>query len=667
MMVACRHVQNVRERRNEWKYERQVNFWPKKDDTINGYKTANMVDRMEGTDALFREGGALHLLVRDRSDGIWSVDGQGRTLFFTDALPMLLGCSLEEMRGACLADCLPLLERARILEAIRKGAVVRGRRLRLRLPRGGGEERWFHFESMPTPPTPDGAAGAILVIVDATDQRHGEEARAILATLVETTDDAVFGTDLSHVVTTWNPGAERLFGYSREEALGKEAYAFVPSGEIAAQDKLRESLEAGEPIENIACAGQRKDGTRIELSVSVLPVFDAADRTVGCVLVAHDLTERRRAEILRAHLAAIVASSDDAIASIDRDGIVQSWNGAAECLFGHAADEVVGHPATRFLLTHHDQGVHVLEALRRGERIERLVAIDTTLGGRPVDVFVSVSPVRDGRGEIVGASAVAREVSGWVASQRDADRRIAELEARLEQRTEELRVAMAETEAFARAAVHDMRAPLRTVELCRCVVLDEIGDVLSPETRQLINRQGAAVARMDRLVGGMRDYAGLAGAPLAPCEFDLSGLARRVWEEVVREGAPSLAVEEGLRAYGDSLLVRIVLRNLFGNAVKFSPAGGAVCFGQGSDGAFFVHDAGVGFDMAHAEGLFRPFHRLVSEARFSGAGLGLAGVRRVVERHGGRVWAEGRLGEGAIFRFTLPAARGVADSFLAAA
>ena len=176
---------------------------------------------------------------------------------------------------------------------------------------------------------------------------------------------------------------------------------------------------------------------------------------------------------------------------------------------------------------------------------------------------------------------------------------------------------------------------------------------LVDEERETLSRQATNALRLARLVDDLLGFARLAKADLRCEPFDLTVLARQVVDEVLpRWPGRSVEVAEGLRAGGDASLVGYALTNLLDNALKFSPRGGRVEVGE-ADGAFFVRDEGVGFDMAHAHKLFVAFERLVDQETFQGTGVGLANVKRIVERHGGRVWAESEPGKGATFWFTL--------------
>jgi PAS domain S-box-containing protein len=231
----------------------------------------------------------------------------------------------------------------------------------------------------------------------------------------------------------------------------------------------------------------------------------------------------------------------------------------------------------------------------------------------------------------------------------------ADLERRVRERTEDLTRANDELNSFASSVAHDLRAPLRTIALTSQMLREGDEGRFSPEERELLERQTRGAKRLGGIIDDLLKFARLANADFHSIPFDFSRTARAAAVEVTSRGwakPPSVEVQAGLRAQGDPNLIGYALTNLLDNAMKFSPEGGQVVVGK-HDGAFYVRDEGVGFDMAYAGKLFLAFERLVDQKTFEGTGLGLANVRRIVERHGGKVWAQSEPGKGSTFWFTL--------------
>jgi signal transduction histidine kinase len=253
------------------------------------------------------------------------------------------------------------------------------------------------------------------------------------------------------------------------------------------------------------------------------------------------------------------------------------------------------------------------------------------------------------------------------ARRRDAEE-LARLAAALSDRSRELELANRELESFNYSASHDLRAPLRAIDGFSRVVHDRYANLLDAEGRGYLERVRANAQRMGQIIDDLLRLSRLSRQELHVAEVDLAELARAVVGRL-REAEPTRSVgvriPDRVPAHGDLSLLDVALQNLLGNAWKFTgtKAEARIEFGVGSRGghaAFFVRDDGAGFDPGYAARLFQPFQRLHSAAEFPGTGIGLATVQRIVHRHGGEVWAEGKPGEGATFWFTLPGSEGAA-------
>ncbi|WP_370870447.1 ATP-binding protein [Hydrogenophaga sp.] len=237
------------------------------------------------------------------------------------------------------------------------------------------------------------------------------------------------------------------------------------------------------------------------------------------------------------------------------------------------------------------------------------------------------------------------------------------LELRVRERTAELQKLNAELDSFAYTVSHDLKSPLRSIDGFTRLIEEQMGDRLNADEREMFDRVLSSTARMGSLISALLALARVSQAPLERQSVDLSALVRSILAERLVE-SPQRAVvcdiTDGLTAQCDPQLARIALENLLGNALKYSrdQAHTVIEFGRvqtGDDGTprFFVRDNGVGFNMAYATKLFQPFQRLHMVNEFEGTGIGLATVRRIVERHGGTITACSAPGEGATFSFTL--------------
>lgn len=234
-----------------------------------------------------------------------------------------------------------------------------------------------------------------------------------------------------------------------------------------------------------------------------------------------------------------------------------------------------------------------------------------------------------------------------------------DLERQIAIRTQALVEANREMEAFCYSVSHDLRVPLRTIAATSSILLEETADRLGEEEREYLERQAAAAKRLGHLIDDLLLLSRLGRRSLEVAEVDVTAIARQVIQDLLSQNhgySVEFEVQEGMRARADKGLLRIALENLLQNAAKYSPDGGKVMIGiedVGGEKAFYVKDQGIGFDMAYAHKLFVPFERLHRDGEFEGTGIGLASVQRIVNRHGGRVWAEGSPGKGAKFSIVL--------------
>jgi PAS domain S-box-containing protein len=300
-------------------------------------------------------------------------------------------------------------------------------------------------------------------------EARSDELRALLVAIVESSDDAIVSKTLDGVITSWNRGAERLFGYTAAEAVGQHIFLIIPEDRKAEEQDVLARLRRGEKIDHFETVRRTKDGGQVHVSLTVSPVRDAQGTIIGASKVARDISERRRSDELRAQLAAIVDSSDDAIVSKTLDGIIRSWNRGAERLFGYTATEAVGQQI--FLIIPEDRKAEeedVLARLRRGEKIDHFRTVRRTKDGRQVHISLTVSPLRDAQGAIIGASKVARDITEGILAEDALRRAHEELEQRVRERTAELSSA---NEALRREMAERQRVEHERIQLLTRVVL----------------------------------------------------------------------------------------------------------------------------------------------------------------------------------------------------
>lgn len=365
-----------------------------------------------------------------------------------------------------------------------------------------------------------------------------------------------------------------------------------------------------------------------------------------------EVIERRQAAETFALLSAIVDSCDDAIISKDLDGVVKSWNKSAERLFGYTADEAIGQSIALIIPQDRlNEELSILEELKQGERVDHFETIRVRKDGAPVNVSVTISPVRDGNGRIVGASKVARDLTARIRQ-----------EHALEASNAALKRANEDLQQFAYSASHDLQEPLRMVATYSELLRKRFGGRLGAIGDEYIGYTLQGALRLESLLKSLRTYIEVSTTDLEAAEELESG-------EVLEKTLSGLEVaihDSGATIHRNSLpRVRMrefeldqVFQNLIGNAIRYR-SGAPPCVtvaarpGEG-EWLFSVQDNGMGIEPQFSEQIFGIFKRLHSKAEYPGTGMGLAICRRIIERAGGRIWVESEPGRGSTFYFTVP-------------
>ena len=335
---------------------------------------------------------------------------------------------------------------------------------------------------------------------------------------------------------------------------------------------------------------------------------------------------------------------DYAIFMLDPEGHVISWNKGAERIKGYRPEEILGQHFSRFYLpeaaARGEPTAHLAVAVRDG-RVEN-EGYRVRKDGSRLWASAVITALRDDEGRLVGFTKVTRDLT------------------ERKQAADDLARAHAELEAFSYSVSHDLRAPLRAISGYAQALIEDYGRNVDAEGQRMLHVLRDSATRMGELIDGLLAFSRLGRQAIKRTPLDMTTIARTVVEElqVAEPHGPHVTVAPLPPAEGDGTLVRQVFANLLGNAFKFSAqrpdARVEVGAGEeGSDAVYYVRDNGAGFDMRYADKLFNVFTRLHGP-EFSGTGIGLALVHRIIQRHDGRIWAEGLVGAGATFYFTLP-------------
>ena len=484
--------------------------------------------------------------------------------------------------------------------------------------------------------------------------------------LLETAPDAMALVAEDGRMVLVNAQTEKLFGYARAELLGNTVEMLVPHrfrdqhphhrGRYFADPKVR-PMGAG-----LELYGLPKDGSEFPVEISLSPIETDNGRLVASAI--RDITDRKRAEEkvaeLNARFRSLLETAPDAMVLAGADGRMVLVNAQTEKLFGYARAELLGNTVDmlvppRFRGKHPQQRSQYFADPKVRPMGAGLELYGLRKDGSEFPVEISLSPIETDDGRLV--SSAIRDIT----DRKQAEDTVRELNESQQRHAVQVEAANKELEAFSYSVSHDLRAPLRSIDGFSMALVEDYAGQLDVEGKGLLDRIRAATKRMAQLIDDLLNLARVTSTEMRYEVVDLSAMANAVLADL-QSGDPERYVEcvvgDHVIGHGDSRLLRVVLENLLGNAWKFTmnkPQARIELGMSREDGApvYFVRDDGPGFDMAYVDKLFGTFQRLHAATEFPGTGIGLASVRRIIQRHGGRTWAEGAVGKGATFSFTL--------------
>jgi len=620
-----------------------------------------------GREAYFRA------LLEAAPDAVVISDGDGRIVLVNARTEALFGYPRDALVGQPVEILVPqqlrdrhVSHRSTFIAAPRVRSMGEG--LELYGRRADGSEFPVAISLSPV----ETGEGTLIVttIRDVTFAKQAEQTirdrGARFRALLEAAPDAMVIADAEGRIDLVNAQTEALFGYPRDQLIGQPVEILIPERFHARHIGHRRDYLAEPRMrsmgEGLELHGRRADGSEFPVAISLSPVETGEGMLT--ITAIRDVTFAKRAEqAIRdrgSRFRALLEAAPDAMVIADAEGRIDLVNAQTEALFGYPRDQLIGQPVEilvpeRFHSRHVGHRQDYLAEPRMRSMGEGLELHGRRADGSEFPVAISLSPVETDEGTLI-VSAI-RDVSRT----KQAEQQIKDLNDRLLRDNNELAAVNRELEAFSYSVSHDLRAPLRAIDGFSQALLEDCGEQLDAAGRGYLTRVRRAAQRMGLLIDDLIKLSRVTRADMRLQDVDLTALALQVVQDLQGrdpERPADFAIAEGLAAHGDARLLQIVLENLLGNAWKFT-AGRAptrIEFGRGeSDGeeVFYLRDNGAGFDMAYVDQLFRVFQRLHDSESFPGTGIGLATVQRIIRKHGGRVWATGEAGKGAIFYFTL--------------
>jgi PAS domain S-box-containing protein len=427
----------------------------------------------------------------------------------------------------------------------------------------------------------------------------------------------------------------------------------IPPEFLAEEQQIIESVKIGNRVEHYETIRKTKNGNQMSILLSVFPIKDGKGNVIGISKIARDITDQKNADEKQAILAAIVSSSDDAIISKTLEGIITSWNHSAQIMFGYTEAEAIGKHIS-LIIPHERIGEEalIIEKIRKGEKLDHFETIRVAKDGREINLSLTVSPVKNKNGQIIGASKVARDITAKV-----------ELEQQRKLYIEKLKELNKYKDEFMAMASHELRTPLTVIK----ANLQLLEQVMTTDTNiDFVTKTLKQVNKLTELVDNLLDISKIQAGKLRLnySNFDMNILLKETIDGIQRTTTShKIIFNENNRpvlANADKERIEQVITNMLINAIKYSPDSKNIFVSTDTKEDKIitsVKDSGIGIPKEDLENIFSSFYRVQGlSSTFSGSGIGLYISSEIIKRHGGDIWVESEVGKGSIFYFSIPAA-----------
>ncbi|SDU28457.1 PAS domain S-box-containing protein [Verrucomicrobium sp. GAS474] len=583
-------------------------------------------------------------------DFAYIFDLQGRFLYANVSLLKVWDKTLDQIVGkTCHELDYPAwhadMHMREIEEVIRTKAPIRGE-----VPFTGGSGIYGIYDYIFKPVLDE--AGNVEVIVgttrDVTERKGSEEALYRMAAVVESSDDAIIGKTLDGIIRSWNRGAERIFGYTAEEAVGQPIFLLIPKELHEEELSILARLSRGERLEHFETVRLAKGGRKISLSLTVSPIRDASGKIIGASKIARDITEdKKRQEALRESEARFRTMADAApmlIWEAGPDKLCTYFNQTWLAFVGRSLEQQVGDGWVETL--HPDDlapSVRIYTSAfdaRLPFEMEYRVLHHT---GEYRWLLGHGAPRFGSQGTFQGYIGASVDITDSVAARQTAVERRQELERLVTERTASLQEAVSQMEEFSYSVSHDLRAPLRAMQGYATAVLEDYGEKLDEEGRAYLQRIISSGSRMDRLTRDVLVYSKIprSSMPLNPLSLEnlVSDIAQQYIRTKTRE-AEITVVNPLLPVVGNESFLSQAISNLVDNAAKFfspdrPPRIRIWTEACGDQVRLWVEDNGIGIKPEHQSRIWGMFERVHPQHLYEGTGIGLAIVRKTVEKMNG--------------------------------
>ncbi|BBI99089.1 hypothetical protein FGKAn22_07820 [Ferrigenium kumadai] len=632
------------------------------------------------------------VMVEEMTEGAVTFSMEGIILYCNQRFAELLKVPLEQVLGSHLRNFVPPAELSALETMLTQNCDPPVRcRITLQAADGTRMASLFSTRALKL----DAVDAIAAVVTDLSEVIAADEARSRLALIVESSNDAIIGTTLDGVVESWNAAAERLFGYTAAEAVGRPVQSLVVPSEHAGEvARNLDTIGRGERTGAMETVRQRKDGTLIDVSVTVSPIKDAAGRIVGGSANLRDITERKQAEEklrLSIELLRMIAETIQDVFWISSPGVKEMLyiSPAYERLWGRSCESLYRNPLSFLDAVHPDDRTILMRIVKEKHAQGKAYEIEYRTvrpGGEMRWMHERGFPSFDADGHLKAMTGVVSDVTELKKTQAELEQHrqhleelvqlrtmaLRESEERYRRKASELEAANAKLQEldrlksmFIASMSHELRTPLNSIMGFTGVILQGIAGPINEEQRKQLAIVKESGSHLLQLINDVIDVSKIeAGvAEVVVAEFDLAGLVREVADSfavAVQKKGIELAVDapENLPVASDQRRVRQILVNLLDNAVKFTDSG-RIEFSLSADAEgveIMVRDTGIGIDREDMAKLFGAFSQIVVDGRpREGTGLGLYLSQKMANLLGGRIAAQSKPGKGSVFILSLPA------------
>jgi PAS domain S-box-containing protein len=569
-----------------------------------------------------------------------TISPEGKITDVNEATVQVTGALRDRLIGSDFSDYFTEPEEARegYQQVFQEGFV---RDYPLAIRHGSGKITDVLYNATVYKDTSGKVLGVFAAARDMTERQKIEEqflaTSAYARSLIEASLDPLVTISPEGKITDVNHATEQVTGVSKEWLIGTDFSTYFTEPRKARQG-YRQVFREG-AVRDYPLAIRHSSGRIVDVLYNASVYRDAAGKVRGVFAAARDVTDTKGAS---QYARSLIEASLDPLVTISPEGKITDVNEATVQVTGAPRDRLIGSDFSDYFTDPNQAREGYRQVFSKGTVTDYPLTIRSATG-KLTDVLYNASVYRDEKGSVLGVFAAARDYS------------------RLKQTTVELEDSNKDLEAFSYTVSHDLRAPLRAIDGFSLALLEEYREKLDSQGIQYLTRVRESSQFMGKLIDDLLGLSRVSRTPINRQTVDLSALASTIANSL-RRGQATRKVEfviaDSQIADGDPVLLRTVLENLLGNAWKFTSehASAKIEFGGASqDGrpVYFVRDDGVGFDMAYMDKLFTPFQRLHTKEKFEGTGIGLAAVKSIINRHGGRVWVEAAVERGATFYFTL--------------